>query len=97
MIEGENMKGPCESGCGANVQVSGCKWCPNCYSNFSMGGDFGEVAFVVNAGKYEEFNGEQIENIKYSSAPMLLKDAEAKLKEFSGYPFARIEYVGQDS
>ena len=82
----------CESGCGGVVEVYGCKWCPDCYPAFSKGQALDEKAFVVVAGKYDEFEGEQIENFKYCSEPMLLEDAEEDLKRFKGYPFARIEY-----
>ncbi len=86
----------CESGCGGTVRVYGCKWCPDCYPDFSKGQACKEKAFVVVAGKYEEFEGEQIENFKYISEPMLIGDAEKDLERVKGYPFARIEYQSPD-
>lgn len=88
------MKGLCESGCGGQIQVSGCKWCPDCAPNFSMGHSLNERAFVVNAGKYETIDFELTENIKFSSEPLLIQEAEAVLAQYKGYDFARIEYVG---
>ena len=82
----------CESGCGGIVKVSGCKWCPDCYPNFSRGQTLNEQAFYVVAGKYD-FNEE---NIKFSSDVMTLPEAEALLKKVSGYPFSRIEYFDQE-
>lgn len=89
------MKGACESGCGNYVQVSGCKWCPDCYPDFSMGQSLNECAFEVIAGKYEVINFRVEENIKYASGPQLLQDAEEILKQKTGYDFARIEYIGE--
>lgn len=85
----------CHSGCGGTVKVYGCKWCPDCYQNFSTGHASNEKAFSVVAGKYEQFDGELTENIKYISEPMLLEDAEQDLERVKGYPFARIEYQPQ--
>lgn len=82
----------CNSGCGGTVKVHGCKWCPDCYPRFSMGQSLKEKTFVVVAGKYEQLDGEQSENIKYVSEPMLLESAERDLERVRGYPFARIEY-----
>lgn len=85
----------CESGCGGTVRVHGCKWCPDCYSNFSMGQSLNERAFVVNSGKYETWDFRLEENIKFSSEPLLLQEAEEVLEQYKGYDFARIEYIGE--
>lgn len=82
----------CSSGCGGIVQVYGGKWCSDCHQNFSTGHACNEKAFIVVAGKYDQFNDELTENFKYISEPMLLEDAEHDLERVKGYPFARIEY-----
>lgn len=89
------MKGLCESGCGGTVKVYGCKWCPDCYPNFSAGQSLKERAFIVVAGKYEMDMEEGLtENCKFSSDVLTLDEAEKTLHEYRSYPFARIEYVG---
>lgn len=88
----------CESGCGGTVKVFGCKWCPECYPDFSMGQSLKLKNFVVVAGKYDNDPDEGlVENCKFSSEPMLLEDAVKVLKEYSGYPWARIECLQEIS
>lgn len=85
----------CESGCGGTVKVFGCKWCPDCYPNFSAGQSLNEKSFVVVAGKYEmDAEGGLVENCKFISDILTLEDAEKILREHRGFPFSRIEYFG---